>query len=114
MPRLSRMVLNFILAFLLVSTAALAQSPSGSTVRPLGAAASASQHLFGQICSFLTLSWGKNGCEFDPNGQCRTGPSTVPSENGCELDPSGRCRIGQSTIQSENGCELDPNGRCIQ
>ena len=87
MPRLSRMVLTLLLATLLVSTAAWAQSPA----RPLGPASSAFQDLFTRLWSFLTHSWSKNGCQVDPSGRCWTDQSTVQSKNGCELDPNGRC-----------------------
>ena len=113
MPRLSRMVLTLVLTTLLVTTAALAQTPVFSAVRPLGPAASASQDLFARLWSFLTQPWSKNGCEVDPSGRCLPqGSGLAPGDNGCQVDPDGRCRAGQSPVQSKNGCELDPNGRC--
>jgi len=115
MPRFSRMVLTLFLATVLAATAALAQSPAASAVRPIRLAASAPPDLFAQLWSLLTAPWSKNGCEADPSGRCLpkgSGPTTV--DNGCELDPDGRCRAGQSTVQPKNGCEFDPNGRCIR
>jgi hypothetical protein len=125
MPRLSRLVLTVLLAVVLASTAALAQSPSGSALRPLRAAELASPNLFSRLWSLLA-SWNKNGCQVDPSGRCLTQGSTVETgDNGCELDPSGRCRVqpkngcefdpsGRCRVQTKNGCELDPDGRCIR
>lgn len=112
MPRLSRMVFTLFLTTLLVTTAAVAQSPASSAVRPAGPTASASQDLFARLSSFLTHPWSKNGCSVDPSGRCLPGSGLAP-DSGCQVDPDGRCRTGQSAVQTENGCGLDPSGRCI-
>lgn len=111
MPRLTRMVLTFLLATLLVGTAAIAQPRTGS--RSFRLVEAASPDLFVRLWSLLA-QWSKNGCQVDPDGRCLPKVSSLGAgDNGCELDPSGRCRVGQNTIQTKNGCSVDPDGRCI-
>lgn len=112
MPRLTRMVLTLLLATLLVGTAALAQSRTGS--RSLRLTESASPDLFANLWSLLA-QWSKNGCEVDPSGRCLPKVSRLRAgDNGCEFDPSGRCRESQGPVHTKNGCELDPDGRCVR
>ena len=112
MPRLSRLVLTLLLAVVLAGTAALAQSPSGSALRPLRATELASPNLFSRLWSLLA-SWSKNGCSVDPSGRClNQGGTLTTGDNGCSVDPDGRCQASQATSQTKNGCQVDPSGRC--
>jgi hypothetical protein len=112
MPRLTRIVLTLVLATLLLGTAAMAQSRTGSRSPHL--VESASSDLFVRLRSLLA-QWSKNGCEVDPNGRCLPkGSSLATGDNGCAVDPSGRCRASQTPMQTKNGCELDPDGRCVR
>jgi hypothetical protein len=68
MPRLSRLALAFLLTAVLASTSALAAGPLPGL---RAAEASAATHAVARLWSFLAGLWSKNGCQLDPNGQCR-------------------------------------------
>jgi len=113
MSRLSRKILPLLAAALILTTSALAQSPTISALHPSHLVMPSSPDLFARLWSFLIQTWSKNGCEMDPSGRCLHQDSTsVSGDNGCSVDPDGRCKTGQSAYR--NGCEVDPNGRCIQ
>jgi hypothetical protein len=81
---------------------------------------SAVENLMITFWSYLVGLWGKEGCGIDPDGLCKTVPSTteLTDKNGCGLDPHGGCTTetnstGSPTTDSEAGCGIDPHGGCV-
>ncbi len=50
------------------------------------------EDLFGRGWGFISSFWAPNGCELQPDGNCRTAPAPILGEHGCEIEPDGRCK----------------------
>ena len=112
MNRWFRLALALLIAVVLGTPTAFADSYSGRVPRLSGMLASVPAERFADLWNFLTSLWAKNGCEVDPNGRCLA--AQVGGKNGCQVDPSGNCLpgTGPARLGEENGCQVDPNGRC--
>jgi len=76
MVRCLRIAPALLLAVALATTAALADPVSAAGPHRGQTVPFASTDFLGRLWSLLANAWAKNGCEFDPNGHCKSGRTT--------------------------------------
>src|SRR6185295_7188113 len=101
---------------LLLLAAILAAPPASAASRPAEAVSLSPLEALDRLWSFLRAAWSKEGCNIDPNGQCKPGTTNPPAatKEGCHIDPDGRYKPGTASppAETKEGCNIDPDGLC--
>jgi hypothetical protein len=96
-----RWFLTFFLAFVLISSLAMAAPHHAANPPKAPAVSATAEMLFSHLWGWITGVWTKEGCGIDPSGQCKPGSGTTvapPGDSvdaGCIIDPGGSCSAGK-------------------